>query len=621
MRLRRITPAILALTTAIYAADVKAEGLDIEIGNVVFYHPDGSGLNHWTASRMYWDGPDGTSQWDRLPWMAVYRGHMADRLTGTSNGGATVHAFGFKVIGPNSYGTDNGRAIRALSGYPGSISREAASLGHPTGLVNDGDIAGEPGTGAFFAETATRGQPEAHSLQLIAGRPGFNGPRTCPGDQVLDGITFPQSDPNADCDVTDGGDPDPIVIMGGGERFFLPQGTPYCGDAVLTLAEPRLDCFVHFDAIGAAEDVRDGMTPEQAIIENGPTREDGRNLLQEAAADGYVVIRTRGQFDEFVEKYQFNPSAAPKVLGLFSADDIFNDAPEERVRAAGLVRSPETPIPDEVLDLPVEEALAKIGDLIIWGTPAGPWGPAENPFAFTTANSVNPPSSREMARMANILLQESSRQVGKPYHLVLETESNDNIPNNTNAIGTLRALKRANDVIGHLRWVAEGQGQFAEAAFPTLILTAADSEAGGIQVLSLNRTEDEDAPVGFVAANRTELPDEEILPNPADGLGGREVFPPFKAAPDALSEFRPLPDGTGSTEDAISVKELRFSVTWPSSADVAGGIVSRAQGPNASQLQSRFSSGFDSTDVYRMQYLTLFGELLPPSIGQLAPDR
>ncbi len=122
--------------------------------------------------------PEQTSSimfWDKLPWMAVYRGHMADRLTGTSNGGATVHSFGYKVIGPNSYGTDDGREILSLSGYPGSISREAANLGHPTGLVNDGDIAGEPGTGAFFAETATRGEPEFQSLQLLGGRPGFNG--------------------------------------------------------------------------------------------------------------------------------------------------------------------------------------------------------------------------------------------------------------------------------------------------------------------------------------------------------------------------------------------------------------------------------------------------------------
>lgn len=607
-------------TTACFTS-VKAE--ELEIGNVVFFHPDGSALQQWNAARMYWEGPDENLQWDLMPWMAVYRGHMADRLTGTSNGGATTHAFGYKVTGRNSYGRDNGREILSLSGYPGSISREAANSGHPTGLVNDGDIAGEPGTGAFFAETDSRGQPEAHSLQLIAGRPGFNGPRTCSGPQEMDGITFGQTDPNADCDVTDGDDADPVVILGGGERFFLPVGTPHCGTKRLTLARPRLNCFVHFEAIGAGEDVLDGMTAEQAIADNGPTRTDGRNLLKEAAADGYIVIRTRRQFRQLWRELRKNPNYAPKVLGVFAADDTFNDQPEERVRAAGLVRSPETPIPDELRTFQVDLALDKIGDLVLWGTPAGPWGPAGHPMAFETPNSVAPPSPRELVRMATLILDRRSRQDGAPFHLVAEVESTDNMPNNTNAIGTLRALKRSDDVIRELRRLEQRRGPFPDTfdAFPTMILTAADSDGGAMQVLSLNRSENEDDPVGEISANRTELPGEVRLPNPLDGLGGREVFPPFKAEPDALFQFRPLKDGNRSTDGSISVDRLRFAVSWPSGADVAGGMISRAQGANASLLQSKFSARFDNTDAYRMQYATLFGRLLRKGVGDLAPDR
>ena len=580
---------------------------DLEVGNVVFFHPDGSALQQWNATRMYWEGPDGFLQWDRMPWMAVYRGHMADRLTGTSNGGATTHAFGFKVVGPNSYGTDDGRSILSLSGYPGSISREAANAGHPTGLVNDGDIAGEPGTGAFFAETATRGEPLFQTLQLLGGRPGFNG---------FDG------DPEADPDITDG-EADPVVILGGGERFFLPAGAPYCGTARPTPRQPRLDCFVHFDAIGAAEDLRDGMTAEEAIAANGATRTDGRNLLQEAAADGYRVIRTRREFNRLLRDLRSDPDYAPKVLGLFAADDIFNDQPEERVRAAGLIRSPETPIPDEVRRLPDDLALDKIGDLVIWGTPAGAWGPEAAPEAFDTPNSVNPPSVRELTRMAALILDRRSRSADRPFHLVVEVESTDNLPNNTNAIGTLRALKRADDVIRELRQLEERRGLFGSGigAFPTLLLTAADSDGGAMQVLSVNRAENEDDPVGAVSVNRTELPGEEVLPNLLDGLGGREVFPPFQAEPDALFQFRPLPDGEGDTEGAISVERLRFAISWPSGADVAGGIISRAQGANASLLQSMFSGRFDNTDAYRLQYATLFGRMLPRAIGDLAPDR
>lgn len=595
-------------STSLFAAEEKIHYGDLEIGNVVFFHPDGSAMQQWNAARMYWDGPDAFLNWDHLPWMAVYRGHVADRLTGTSNGGATTHAFGYKVTGANSYGTDNGRDILALSGYPGSISREAANAGHPTGLVNDGDIAGEPGTGAFFAETDTRGEPEFQSLQVLGGRPGFNG---------FDG------DPEMDPDITDG-EPDPVVILGGGERFFLPQGTPYCGDQTLSLDHPRLNCFVHFDAIGAAEAVRDGMSPADAITENGPTREDGRNLLKEAVDDGYIVIRTRRQYNQLMHKLSRDLNYAPKVLGVFAADDTFNDQPEERVRAAGLIRNEMTPIPPEVNSFSPEIALEKIGDLVIWGTPAGSWGPENDPDAFETPNSVNPPTVAELSRMALLILDRHSKEVNKPFHLVIEVESTDNLPNNTNAIGTLRALKRADDVIAEYLRYEGGKDIYTgtkATSYPAMILTAADSDGGALQVLSLNRVEDEDAPVEFVAANRTELPDEEILPNPLDGLGGREVFPPFQAEPDALSRARPLVDGEGSSEESISVEQLRFAVSWPSSADVAGGILSRAQGANASLLQSLFSDRFDNTDAYRMQYATLFGKLLPNSIGELAPDR
>jgi len=610
-RLRKGLLASMLLASAGAAVADKGVG-GLEQGNVIFFHPDGSAMQQWNAARMFWYGPDESLAWDRLPWMAVYRGHMADRLTGTSNGGATTHAFGYKVIGPNSYGTDDGRSILSLSGYAGSISREAANAGHPTGLVNDGDIAGEPGTGAFFAETSTRGEPNFQSLQLLGGRTGFNG---------YDGP--PEQDP----DITDG-EADPIVILGGGERFFLPEGTPHCGTERPTLKDPLLHCFVHFDALGAAEDVRDGMTPAEAIVENGPARSDGRNLLQEAVEDDYVVIRTRGEWRALMLKLRLNPDYAPKVLGVFAADDIFNDQPEERVRAAGLVREL-GPLPPEArrlaLDLGREEFDAKVGDLVIWGTPRGSWGPEANPQAFHTPNSVNPPTVAELQRMAMIILDRRSRKVGKPFHLVTEVESTDNLPNNTNAIGTLRALKRADDVIREYERFEAARGPYRERrsknGFPTLMLTAADSDGGALQVLSLSRVSDVDADVGVVAANRTELPGEEVLPNPLDGVGGRQVFPPFRAEPDALADQRPLTDGAGSSAGQIDVRRLRFAVSWPSSADVAGGILSRAAGPNASLLQSKFSERFDNTDVYRLQYATLFGVLLPDSIGELAPTR
>ncbi|MEO0595197.1 MAG: alkaline phosphatase, partial [Chloroflexota bacterium] len=142
-------------------------------GNVIFFHPDGTGLNHWNAGRMYWEGPDGSLNWDMLPEMAVYRGHMVDRLTGTSHGGATVHAFGYKVLG-NSFGQDETRIINSLSGFQGSIMREAIAAGYPAGLVNDGDLA-EPGTAVFVSEVDDRGNSEEIVRQILDGRPGAEG--------------------------------------------------------------------------------------------------------------------------------------------------------------------------------------------------------------------------------------------------------------------------------------------------------------------------------------------------------------------------------------------------------------------------------------------------------------
>ncbi len=50
------------------------------------------------------------AQLGQLPHMAVYTGHMKDRLTSTSHGGATTHAYGVKVLA-DSYGMDgNGAA-------------------------------------------------------------------------------------------------------------------------------------------------------------------------------------------------------------------------------------------------------------------------------------------------------------------------------------------------------------------------------------------------------------------------------------------------------------------------------------------------------------------------------
>jgi alkaline phosphatase len=153
--------------------------------NVIFFHPDGFGVNHWGAVRMVSVGPDGRTEWDRLPHSAVYLGHMKDGLTGTSHGGATTHAFGVRVQA-DSFGLDGTTPIRSLSGFEGSIAKEALARGKWVGLVNSG-AAYEPGTAAFVAST-----PRRNSLAEITRLVTQSGVQ---------------------------------VHLAGGERWYLPRGT------------------------------------------------------------------------------------------------------------------------------------------------------------------------------------------------------------------------------------------------------------------------------------------------------------------------------------------------------------------------------------------------------------
>ena len=171
---------ILLVTAVALLAPARADGS----GNVIFFHPDGAGLNHWTALRMNEVGPDGRLNYDALPAMAVYTGHMKDALTGTSHGGATTHAYGVKVQG-DSFGMDGDTRITAASGLDKSLMQQARDDGRAVGIVQTGHIA-EPGTAVFLASSEDRGNRDEIASKVIA-----SGAR---------------------------------VIMAGGEKFLLPEG-------------------------------------------------------------------------------------------------------------------------------------------------------------------------------------------------------------------------------------------------------------------------------------------------------------------------------------------------------------------------------------------------------------
>lgn len=474
--------------------------------NVIFLHVDGAGANHWHAARSYWYGPDAVMSFDRLPRMALYRGHMLDMLTGTSNGGATTHAFGYKVEGLGSFGKDGDglarpptdRFITALSGFNGSIMREAAAKGLLVGIINDGNI-GEPGTGAFLAEVGNRNNWDEIARQIVQGRPGMNDPR-------------------------------PYVILGGGEGNFLPQGV-------------------------------EGV--------HGPGgRTDNLNLIAEMQRAGYVVIRTRAEFDALMRELAARPGYAPRVLGLFAHHHIFNDRPEEELIRRGLVD----------LSIPADD---KRSQLVLFGTLGGP--------------GANPPTVAEMTKMALTILERAATRERTRFFLVVEPESVDNFGNANNAIGTLTALRHANEAIGVVL-------DFIKKNPRTLLLTAADSDAGGMQIIPQPIVAGVPGNVGTIPVNPTGVAAQDVR-IPLDGLMGRGTRA-FVAEPDQFG------------------KRLAFGVAWAGRPDFSGGIVFRAVGENDWLLSLPFfSERFDNIDVYRVMYAALFRKFLPYPQGQTAPTR
>ncbi len=501
MRLQHI---VLALGSLAFVAGATSAPAQLPPANVIFVHPDGAALNSWNAARTYWKGSDGLLAWDLMPNMLVYRGQMSDRLGGTSNGGATAHAFGVRVKGGGSFGRDGSRdasvEITAASGYRGSILREAANAGHPVGLVNDGDLP-EPGTGVFWAEAPHRDEANEIARQFVDGRPGH---------ETLDVR--------------------PVVALGGGEAFFLPAEAPPCGDEITP------DCYVHVDPLSG----------ERAM------REDGRNLVRELVDDGWTVLRTRSEFAEFARRLRAEPDWTPRVLGLFAAEDVFNDTTEERMIDAGLVR-------DEVSRLD-----PRAGRLITHGTPPGTPG-------------HDPPRAEELHDVALELLRRHSEAVGKPFLLVTEVESTDNFANNNNALGTLVGIRSADRVIdASLRHVRRDPRTF--------VLTAADSDGSSLQVVS--------PPRSTVRVNPTGRSEDDVRV-PTDGMLGRNTDP-FVARPDANG------------------REMEFTVAWVGTIDVHGGILSRLAGWRAADVQALYASRFTNTDVYDVMRAILFGAALEP---------
>lgn len=160
--MKSLLPILLLCATFVSASDVTPPAA----GNVIFLHPDGTGLGHWSIARLVTVGQDGQSHWDRLERLAVYRPHQKGWISTTSHAGATTHAYGRKVH-PDSYGLDRDQPLTALSGKPLTLMQEARAAGLRVGVVNTGHIA-EPGTGVFLASSKSRGDYTGIAATIVA---------------------------------------------------------------------------------------------------------------------------------------------------------------------------------------------------------------------------------------------------------------------------------------------------------------------------------------------------------------------------------------------------------------------------------------------------------------------
>jgi alkaline phosphatase len=241
-------------------------------------------------------------------------------------------------------------------------------------------------------------------------------------------------------------------------------------------------------------------------------RTDGVDLIELAKKKGYTIVYTR---DELLKV----PQGTQKLLGIFAAEDTYNDEPEEKLKAQ---KKP----------------------LYVDGSPT-------------------------VAEMLQVTLRVLSEKQ-KPFAIVLEEEGTDNFSNANNAKGAIEAMKRADDAVGvAMKFIGQTPN--------TLLLTAADSDAGGLEVIGEQ--------VSDMPLNKP-LPAKNDNGSPLDGRDGTGTLP-FIAAPDAQGQRFP------------------FAVAWTGNPDNAGAIVAKAHGLNANQLPQTV----DNTQIYRLVYGTLFGKL------------
>ncbi len=268
-----------------------------------------------------------------------------------------------------------------------------------------------------------------------------------------------------------------------------------------------------------------GTAAQLDAISTSGLQRPQENLIELAKSKGYTVVYTEQQLNELLDPTKY-PTPPTKVLGVFAPVHTFNDRPEEVLATQ------------------------------------------KQPLYRETA-----PTIAEMLDVTQKLM-EKHPNFNNGSIAIVEEEGTDNFGNNNNAAGTLEGLRRADAAIGvALNFINKYEN--------TLLLTAADSDAGGLQAVD-PRTPNQ--PVGTVNNN----PTTEARPIPLDGQTGANTLP-FTAAPDVNGDV------------------FNFGVAWAGTPDFSGSIVSKAHGLNAEKLPATL----DNTKIYELMYETLFNTELP----------
>jgi alkaline phosphatase len=291
--------------------------------------------------------------------------------------------------------------------------------------------------------------------------------------------------------------------------------------------------------------------------ENNFTSDKGdceRNVIDVAKDMGYTVVYNKSQLDNI------NPLTVNKVLGIFAYDDSYNDISENELFNLGNPGISSIGECDDVCRL-------------------------YEPYA---------PTFDEMVQFGIDFLDTHS---DKGFILVAEEEGTDNFANNNmNAEGVIEAGRRADRAIGIAREFAEQNPN------NTLVLTAADSNAGAFEIFSNQQLHNSEYPVldnnGCITEPHQFPGLDPLVEQPEDQntlLDGITDFSIVKAQVNGSNIFceKPFlakPDQFGN--------ELFFHILWlPGGAqDVGGGTITRAFGCNAEDV----TGTIDNTDLARI---------------------